>query len=766
MTELLKKEFSRKSFVKGGGAMVVGFSFAGAGLAGKARAAVSPYANSGPPPADAVDSFIVIHSDNTASIKTGIKELGQGSTTSLLMIAGEELNMEMSQLRFLQFDTAGPNVSPNTGNTGNSSAIRIAGPSVRAAAAYGKQALLGLAATQLGVAVSSLTVKGGVVSGGGRSVKYGELLGDKLFNVKMPRATLDPGQAPAKAVSDYGLVGTRVPRIDLPDKVTGEKTYIQNVRVPGMLHGRIVRPRGQGAYGTGAKPLKIDASSIKHLADVRVVRRGDFLGVVAPNEWVATQAAAQLKVTWQDPATVIPLPGSGNIFAAMRASQTLDRLVTNRGDVGKGFASAATVRSATFTGQHVSHAPIGPHCAIADVTANGAVIMSHLKNGYATRPRIAQLLGMPESVVRLQHWEGSSSFGGGAIYADAAEAAAVMSQIVGKPVRVQFMRWDEFGWDNYGSAQVMDVRGGIDAKGNLVAFDITGWITPENGSDRYATTETVGYGALDPGIGGRLVDGGANSASFYTTPNYRVIGKAKVWTQGILRIASLRMGGQSLNNFAAEQIIDELAYAANMDPLAFRLQNMTDSRWINPLTAAAQAANWQPRVANSVRQSGDVVNGRGIGFGFHSGGNAAGITEIEVNTKTGKILVKNIYMAQEQGLAVGIAQLENQIVGGSTQAASRALHEAIAFNKSAVTSLDWVTYPMMRFKEAPKVTPIVVQNTSITTQGAGEPMAGAVHAGIANAFFDATGVRMHTFPLTPARVLAALRSAAAKTQTA
>ncbi len=296
MTEMLKKEFSRKSFVKGGGTLIVGLSLTGTAQAYNDPKAASPShtgAVAGPPDARQVDTWIAIHGDNTASVYSGRVNLGQGSPNGLLMIAGEELDMDMSQLKWIESDT---NVTPDTGNTIGSSSITQAGPPLRAGAASARQVLLSLASTQLGVPVGSLSVKSGVVSGGGKTVTYGALIGDKVFNATTAAATLNPGVSPAKPVAQYTLVGTSPPRIDIPDKVTGTFAYIHNVRVPGMLHGRIVRPRGQGGYGTGAKPLSIDESSIKHIPDAKVVRKGDLVGVVAPKEYDAIQAASQLKV--------------------------------------------------------------------------------------------------------------------------------------------------------------------------------------------------------------------------------------------------------------------------------------------------------------------------------------------------------------------------------------------------------------------------------------------------------------------------------------
>jgi len=287
---MLSKEFSRKSFLKGGGALIVGISAVGAATAGKAGAAIDPYASPGPADPNAVDSFLMIHADNTASLNSGRIELGQGSTTGLRMIAAEELDMDVDQIRHIAFDTGGKTPSPNTGNTGGSTSISQGGPLVRRAAAEAKQALLAMAATNLGVSAASLSVAKGVVSGGGKTVTYGQLVGDKLFNVKFTTTTLNAGAAPGKPVAQYKVVGIQRPqRDDIPSIVDGSHTYAVNVRIPNMWHGRIVRPRGQGAYGDGTNPVavKIDENSIKHLAGVKIVHVGNVLGVVAPKEYDA-----------------------------------------------------------------------------------------------------------------------------------------------------------------------------------------------------------------------------------------------------------------------------------------------------------------------------------------------------------------------------------------------------------------------------------------------------------------------------------------------
>ncbi|MEI8105962.1 MAG: molybdopterin cofactor-binding domain-containing protein, partial [Actinomycetes bacterium] len=752
--------------LKGGGALVVGFSAVGAGTAGKAAAAIDPYASSGPGNPNAVDSFLIIHADNTASLRSGRIELGQGSTTALLTLAAEELNMDTSQFVHIAFDTGGPLPSPNTGNTGGSSSITTGGPLVRMAAVSAYQALLGLASTQLGVPVSSLSVSKGVVSGGGKTVTYGQLIGDKLFNVSYTGTTLAAGAAPAKPVSQYTQVGIlRTPRRDIPDIVTGKLTYAANVRVPGMLHGRIVRPRGQGAYGDGINPvpLNIDQASIAHIPGVQVVHVGNFVGVVAPREYDAIQAAAQLKVTWSDPPKI---SGSGNLWKSMRdfdaAGQAPARVSALAGDPDGAMKSAAQTYSGTFTYHYQMHAPIGPNVAVADVNSTGAILYSHVKDGYGTtRPKVSVALGLDASRTRVIYYTGSSTFGGGAQHVDTGQAAAIMSKTVGKPVRVQYMRWDEHGWDNYGPATLWDVKGGIDAKGNLVAWDATSF-----GMASYAKTPTevmIGQTISTPGNGPADV---TYSGTQYNIANRRITGKTVPVLNNYFKVSTLRAPNAPQTCFANEQVIDHLAYLAGMDPYKFRLQNITTAKvndgfdqWKDSLSNVAAMANWETRVANSVKQTGDVRRGRGIALGGYASSQAGVIAEIEVNIKTGKIVAKDMYSAQVAGLSVAPALIENQQSGSLIMGVSRALYEEVGFNKGRVTTLDWVSYPLLRFKDHPNVHVKVVQRTDLLPTGSGEPPTAPVAAAIANAFFDATGVRIHEAPMTPARVRATLKAA-------
>jgi nicotinate dehydrogenase subunit B len=731
--------FSRRALLKSGGALIVSFS-----LPGVARAAAARGDAAGPPDPSAIDSWIAIHADNTATIYFGKIEMGQGNTTGMLQIAGEELGLDISQMTPVRGDT---NVTPDQGATSSSTSIEYGGPEVRAAAAAARHTMFLLAAKKLSCQIGSLVVAKGVVSVDGepgRSVSYGDLIGGKLLKAKVS------GTAPLRPASQYTLVGTRVPRVDLPDKMAGKYVLMQHMRLPGMLHGRVVLPRGQRAYGAGAKPLAIDESSIAHIPTARVVRKGDFVGVVAEQEWDAVKAAAALKVTWAD----TPALPAGDLYERMRAAKTHDTTVASRGDVDAGFAKAVHVAGSAYRCPYQSHAPFAPNCAVADVKPDSAFVMSSTQDVYSARKFLSDVLGMKPEQVRVQYHEGSGTFGR-SCYGDAEQTAAILSQAVGRPVRVQFMRWDEHGWDQYGPAHLAEVRAGIDARGNLVAYEYHGW---QHG---WTVTSTVYDISLQkPGV--ERASGSASitvnpmsTGSMYKVPNRKVVSHA-VPMVGYLRGAALRSPLDLSFSFASEQTIDELAHAIKMDPLEFRRKNIGDKRWRGVLDAAAAAANWTPRVAASLFFDSEVVTGRGIGLGTHHVSYGAAVADVEVNKRTGNIVVKKVFAAMDVGLAVNPGLVENQIIGQAVQSVSRVLKEEVTFNKTGVTSLDWNSYPVLRFAEHPEVVPVVVQRMNEPSTGAGEEVMGATAAAVANAVFDATGARLRQYPMTPARVRTAL----------
>jgi nicotinate dehydrogenase subunit B len=741
----------RREFLKSGGALIVGFSVASPYL-GQERppSTLSRPSVAGPPDQKLIDTWIAIHADSTATVFIGFVELGQGTSTALLQIAADELDLDMNQISSVRLDT---HVTPNQGATVASASIDRGGPQIRAAAAEARLALLTLASTRLNAPLTRLTVSKGVISvidDAARSVKYGELLGDRPFNVPFT------GTAPQKPVGQYQVVGTRVPRRDLPDKVSGKYVYVQHVRLPGMLHGRIVRPKGQGAYADGARVVSVDEASIQDIPGVRIVRVRDFIGVVSVKEWDAVRAAQQLKVTWEVPAS---LPGDAGLYDQMRAARTIDTVIAERGDTKTALERAAHVVTATYRGPYQAHAPFAPNCAVADATSDPAVVMCSTQSVYGTRDKVAAVLGVPPGKVRVEYYEGAGTFGR-SCFDDAAEAAAIMSKAAGRPVRTQFMRWDEHGWDNYGPPHLAEVVAGIDATGKIVTYEYHGW------QHVWSTIETSEQLALGTRAA-ESADGTSRNlnqvvlGSMYDIPNVRLVNHQVPGVNGYLKASNLRSPLDVSFAFASEQAIDDLAHAAGLDPIELRRRNVSDARWLGVLDAVAKAGRWTPRVAASGASATNrarIVTGRGVALGTHLVSYGAAIAEIRVDKSTGQVVATHMYGALDAGLAVNPALVENQISGQLVQAASRVLKEEVRFSKTNVTTLDWNSYPILRFGEHPDVTAIVVQRAEAKSTGAGEELMAASAAAIANAFFDATGVRLREYPFTPTRVKAALNA--------
>jgi nicotinate dehydrogenase subunit B len=790
-----EKEFSRKTFLKGGGVLLVSYG----ALAGAANAATgnTPFSKRGPgdylPDLNTIDAWLAITPDNRVIVSHGEPEFA-GTPTGILMLVAEELDItDMGMMEY-----AHPESWLNaTGGGGGSGGISSRSTQARAAAAYAKQILFNMASTQLGVPVAQLSASNGVITGGGKTAKYGDLIGGKNFNFSVPvsagatNSGLIPGQGITKQVKDYKLVGKLVHRIDIPEKVMGTYTYIHNVRVPGMVHARRVRPRGAGANSSQNHfPLSVDASSISHIPGAQVVQINNFLAVVAPREYDAIQAAAQLKVVWKnDPK--FGDKGSGNYWSWMRQAadtntQNPARWTADTGNVSNAMAGAAKTLSATYKYHYNNFVPIGPHCAVADVRKDSATVWVQGQALTAQAPAVSAITGIPPQNIRVIWYEGSSSYGGGQ-QLQAVEEAASISQKVGKPVRVQWMRWDQHGWDSYGPSHMYDVKAGIDAKGKIVAMDWTSYGQPNATIDTHLELLGTATWPAVPAAGGPT----PSDAAVYTVPQRRVLAKTQPGYGGALKISALRAPNAPQSYFASEQIVDELAYAAKMDPIAFRRQNIDPtttlgSRWLSVLDAATIAAGWKPKVAASNLKSGEVVTGRGFGFGTFASSQTGVVADIEVNKKTGKIVVKHLYISQNNGITVNLEGVTTQMSGAAIQGLSRALYEQATWNKDRVTSLDWVSYPILRFKDSPTVTLVNVHPGKYTTvnpgdtsqdvqagntaafnngwllSGSGEPPTTAVSSAVANAFFDATGVRIRQAPMNPATVRQVLKDAGVK----
>jgi CO/xanthine dehydrogenase Mo-binding subunit len=771
------KPLPRRDFLKTAGVVIAAYS-----IGGKLRAQTPPAGPaatrglvSGPPDPNELDSWIAINADNTATIYSGYVDLGQGGPTALEQIAAEELDLDFDQVKTAAVDTF---VSTN-GLTLASRTAAIGGNETRAAAAEARRLLLELASRHLEAPVEKLTVARGVVSTRrGGSVTYAELVADKAFGrkfeqfaynggIELPRK--DGNHAVPKPRDGYRIVGTRVARPDIAEKVKGTYQFVQHVRLPGMVHARIVWPCGQGAHGiSNPTVVGIDESSIKDISGVRIVRRNNLVGVVAAREWDAVRAARQLKVTWEPFAAA--LPGHEGLFDSFRSAATNDLIDTDTGDVDAALASGAHSISSTYHGPYQSHGTMAPNCAVADVTADAALIICSSQALFQMRFGLAQLLGLPVEKIRLRYAPGSNTYGN-SCYGEVANAAAVLSQEVGKPVRLQLSREDEHGWDNYGPALLSDVRAAADADGKLIALDYGAWVHAtawfETASQLALGTPppTGGFGVERSGPGGAgLFSVHLSQTDMYDAPNRRIVNH-RVTGPGYLRTGALRAPMDPSTYFALEGAIDELAHAAKLDPYEFRKRNISHPRWLGVLEAATRAAKWTPRVAASGLSSARIVTGRGLGLGTHhlpqNQGTrvtyAAAVVDIEVNKNTGVVVAKHVYGAMDCGLAINPGIVESQIVGMCVHGTSLALCEEVQFNETNVTSLDWSSYETLRFGNHPAVTPILIQQLHEQSSGAGEEVLPAVVAAIGNAFFDATGVRLRQYPLTPTRVLAALR---------
>jgi CO/xanthine dehydrogenase Mo-binding subunit len=813
-SSLHEKEFSRKSFVKTGGALVVGFSLFGSALAGKASAAngLTPFNKRGPadflPDLTSIDAWITITADNKCIVTHGETELGHGTPTGILMLTAEELNMSMDQMSY-----AHPETWLNaTGGGAGSGGISARSTNIRAAAALAKQTLLGMASTQLGVGVGSLTVDKGVISGGGKTVTYGALVGGKLFNTNLTAANsgspsaspfgLIPGQGISKPPSQYTVVGKSFPRIDIPAKVMGTYTYVQNVHIPGMLHGRVVQPRGAGANtSVNDQPVSVDPQSIAHIPGAQVVQVGNWIAVVAPKEYDAIQAASQLKVVWKsDP----KLPGSGNFWGWLRKAGDTNtdnpaRYTTDTGNVTPVLNSAAKTVSATYKYHYNGFMPIGPHCAVADVRLKDNLATVYVQ-AQAINGLPANLAGvingltggnMPAANVRVIWYEGASSFGGGQT-GEVNEQAVILSTKLGVPVRVQWMRWDQHGWDHYGMANLWDVKMGADAKGNIIASDWVSYGQAQSNIDQTKLRMGTATWPATPASGGLAPMDTLYSFVAAGTGQKRVLAKTQPLYGGAFKCNFLRAPSAPQQFFASEQIIDELAHAVNMDPIAFRRQNIdgtttVGARWLAVLDGATLAAGWKPKVAASNLGTGNIVNGRGFGFGIFANSQVGIVADVQVNKKSGKMVAKHLYISQNNGITIGPQLVANQMSGAAIQGLSRAMLEQNQFTKERITSTDWVTYPILRFADAPAVTLVNVHpgeyvtvnpdfstgaadinvtkgntnafNNGWVLTGSGEPPTAAIAGAMANAFFDATGARVRQSPMNSVNCRNALKQA-------
>jgi nicotinate dehydrogenase subunit B len=768
-------ELSRRGFLTGTGSLAVAFSLGSGSVTSPAWAARPGQLRIDEEQTPDSLAWLVL-TPKGIRIHSGKVELGTGVQTALTQIVVEELHLTTGRVTYLEGDTS---VTPNQGTTAGSKTIQNGGPQLRQAAATAFQALLDLAAQHFGVSIDRLSAHEGVISvrGTNQRVTYEQLLG---------RADLvlaaDP-DAPVAAPGDYQVVGQPVPRVDLPDKVTASYTYIQDVRVPGMLHGRVIRPSGRNASFGSIDPGSLTrAKAIPGFVDV--VQQGTFVGVVAETEWAAIQAAnprTGVEVVWEDGQ---PLVAQESFPEALRDPAHHYRTVEEVaiGDVDAGMEGATITFQASYFTPFQMHASMAPSCAVADIRSTPdkesgiqATVWSATQNVFNLRATIANLLGFTEDAVRVIFEESSGCYGHNGAD-DVAADAAVMSKAVGRPVRVQWARQDEHGWEPLGPAMAHDLRGGV-TDGEVVAWEHVVF-TPTHGSRPNGSPGTVLAGQAIGSLPAPLPtsagnSGGRNAPVTYAFPHNRLIAHLvrSFETTGptsrdpeaplryrFLRSTALRSLGGVSNTFANESFLDELAAASGVDPLELRLRSLDDPRAVAVVEALAES--WAGRPPGG--------DGRGAGLAFARYETeytyAAVYADVDVDVTTGAIRVRRVVVAHDCGLVVNPDGLRNQIEGNVIQGISRALKEEVHLDARGVTSVVWQEsefnpgpqYSVLKFNEVPRIETVLLNRPEEPAWGAGEPTIVPVPAAIGNAVFAATGARVRTLPMTPERVLAAL----------
>jgi len=782
--ELIRSsETTRREFLKSSGLFVVSFGAAsvpGAGVRVVAAAggagtsqAVGPYPD---PDFRLLDTWIAIDRDNTAVFYVGKTDCGQGTGTAFRQMMSDELDIAYEDTSLIMGST---DVTPDQGGSGGSDAIQTDGWPMRRVAAEARRVLLDLASDRFDVPSDQLDVRNAVVSvrsDPSRSVTYGDLIGGRRFNVALTGDTVNAttGVAPIKPVSALRIVGQSPNRYDIPAKVDGSLTWAVDVTLPGMVHARHVRPPT-----VGASLREVDESSIRDLPGfIRVVRQGNYLAVVCEREEQAITAARQLRTRWEKPEAA-PFPTSEGLFAYMRsASPTSIVAPAVIGDPDAALERAATVIEAEYDYPFQGHTALGPAHALADPSNGQMTIYSNDMKSYGMRTGVARFLGMPRDQVRVVWMEGPQAYGRTAAD-DAGFEAAFLAKEIGRPVRVQWMRDEETVWDTKGPAFTFRLRGGLSADGDLLALDYDAQSADYNHVG-YNEVETVLISQL---MGTRLPtpnSGRARTPSdMYAIPHRRtaaqVVALPQVW-ETPLRTGNLRDPDGPQMTFASESFIDELAAAATIDPVEFRLNLLMGSsdddagfkraRSLTVLRAAAEAYGWTSRPSPKPVDTNGVLTGRGVAYAYRNQTVVAQIVEVEVDRETGHVWAKRIVCAHDCGLVINPEGLRRTIEGGMLHSLSRALHEEVQFDSQRVTSVDWSSHPSLTHADTPAAIDVVMVNgdpnpnrDDLPPYGAGEAVCKPLVAAVANAIHDATGIRLRRVPFRKERVLAALRSA-------
>jgi len=702
----------------------------------------------------AFETFIKITADGSVNAYNGHVDLGTGIRTSLGQIVAEELDVSFARVVVVLGDTS---VVPNQGATIASETIQITAVPLRKAAAQARQFLVARAAERLEALVGDLSIEDGLIRGkDNRTVSYGELISDEVIRLELA------DDVAVKDVSTYSIVGQSVPRVDLPAKATGELVYVHDMRLPGMLHGRVVRPPYAGIDAgpfVGTSLIAVDEDSVRDVPGlVAVIRIGDFVGVVAEREENAIKAAAKLRVSWKPVPT---LPDLGDLQTALRANPSTPRTLIDKGDVDAAIASAAKPMARTYVWPYQMHGSIGPSCAVADYQDGAIRVWSGTQNPHLLRADLAMLIERPEAEIDVVRMEAAGCYGRNCAD-DVTADALLLSRAVGRPVRVQLTREQEHAWEPKGTGQLMDVKGGLNADGNVAAYDFATRY-PSNGAPTLALLLT-GRITPEPAV---FEMGDRTAIPPYDYENMRVVAHDM---PPIVRASWFRGVSALPNTFAHESYIDELATEAGVDPIEYRLRYLKDSRAVDLVNAVAERAGWKPRPVRQEKEAeGDIVRGRGFAYALYVHSKFPGfgaawsawIADVAVNKATGDVSVTRVVAGQDSGLMINPDGIRHQIHGNVIQSTSRALMEEVSFERASVTAREWGAYPIIKFPDVPKIDVLMLPRQDQPPLGVGESASVPSAAAIANAIYDATGVRFRELPFTPERILQGLRGEAA-----
>jgi len=751
--------FTRRSVLLGGGALVVSVGSAVSldtllsmqtAFAQGAKPALTP---------DQLSSYIAVNADGTVSAFFGKMDMGHGLHVAIGQIVAEELDVPFKSVKVYMGDTA---TSVNQGGASGSTGIQMGGKQMRMAAAEARRVLIEMAASQLSIPADKLIIADGVVSATddkSKRISYAQLIGGKYFNVQLDwnkqygNALYAPGKAQPKKPSEHKIVGQPIKREDVAPKVFAQEDFVTDIKVPGMVHGRMIRPSVAGAV-----PVKIDESSIKDIPGAKVVWDKGFLGVVADKEWDAIQAAQKLKVEWSQ--VDAPFPEQASLYDHIRKASVRKRNIEKEnGNVDEAFKNAAKVIEAEYEWPFQSHASMGPACALVEIKDGQVTCWSGTQKSHFVQQGLASTLGVPLENVHVVWKTGPGSYGRNDAD-DCAMDTAVLAKAVGKPVRLQYMRDQGTGWDPKGPASVHKVRAAIDASGKVTAYEFM------SKAFSRVDVDTNGSKPFDT-LAGQTRGGDLKSGDGFGIPaeSYAFDNKRAGWEtippllerSSPLRTSHLRDPVGPQIHFASESFIDEVAAALNADPIEFRLRHVKEPRDITLLKTVAEKSGWQSRPSPRRDQAGNKVSGRGIAYSQRNGTRVAIVAEVDIDRSTGKIFARKFTVAHDCGQIINPDGLVKCIEGNIVQGVSRTLWEEVTFDRKAVTSVDWLTYPILDITETPgDVNVVLINYPDIAPTGAGEPSIRPVAAAIANAIFDATGVRIRRVPFSPDRVKSAL----------